>query len=67
MLSAVENVAEVSTKAILQRLDIARDRWTKAEAMRIAGILTRAGWRRDGRFTGGTYRDMARYVAPEER
>jgi len=33
--------------------------------MRIAGILTRAGWAREGKFTGGANRDPARYVAPK--
>lgn len=64
VLAAVVGLSEVSTRDVFQRMDVPRERWSKADGMRIAGILTRAGWARGGKFTGGANRDLARYVAP---
>ena len=35
---------------------------SKADSMRVAGILQRNGWRRDGKFSSGSNRGLARYV-----
>lgn len=63
VLSAVAGMSECSTRDVFQVLDLSRDRWGKSEGMRVAGILTRAGWTRVGTFTGGSSRGLARYVA----
>ena len=65
VLRVVDGLTEVSTRDVFQLLDIAIDRRGKAEAMRIAGILTRAGWTRAGKFSEGISRGLARYIAPE--
>lgn len=64
VLAAVAGMAECSTRDVFQLLDIDRERWGKPEGMRIAGILTRAGWTRAGKFSGGPNRNLACYVAP---
>ena len=64
VLRVVDGLSEVSTRDIFQSLDIGLDRRSKADAMRITGILTRAGWTRDGKFTGGASRGLSRYAAP---
>ncbi|WP_050524906.1 VapE domain-containing protein [Pseudorhodobacter wandonensis] len=65
VLRVVDGLSEVSTRDVFQLLDIAIDRRGKADAMRITGILTRAGWAREGKFTSGPNRDLSRYVAPK--
>ncbi|MBA3909453.1 MAG: hypothetical protein C0524_06085 [Rhodobacter sp.] len=55
----------VSTGQIMERLGLSLPERTKALSMRVGGILTRAGWRRDGQFTVGPLRGSARYLAPE--
>ncbi|QYZ68888.1 virulence-associated E family protein [Neotabrizicola shimadae] len=65
VLSAVADKAESSTKDVLQLLGIPLERRGKPEAMRVASILTRAGWQRRGKFTSGPNRDLALYVAPD--
>lgn len=67
VLSLVEGLSEVSTRDVFQRMEIPRERQNKADAMRIVGILTRAGWTRSGKFTAGPNRDLSRYLPPEER
>jgi hypothetical protein len=37
---------------------------TKHDAQRVAGILNRAGWVREGKYTSGLDRGLARYVRP---
>lgn len=64
VLSVVEGLLEVSTAQILTLMDIPLDRCGKSEAMRIGGILTRAGWRKDGKFKHGPYKDLSRYLPP---
>jgi len=64
VLRVVDGLSEVSTRDVFRRLDIALERRGKAEAMRITGILTRAGWTREGSFTGGENRNLSRYVEP---
>ena len=65
VLRVVDGLSEVSTRDIFQLLDIGLERRGKADAMRITGILTRAGWIREGKFTSGANRDLSRYVAPQ--
>ena len=65
VLSAVAARAECSTRDVLQLLAIPIERRGKAEAMRVAAILTRAGWQRLGKFTSGENRGLARYLAPD--
>ena len=64
VLRVVEGLSEVSTRDIFQLLDISLDRRSKADAMRITGVLTRAGWLRAGKFKSGSSRNLSRYVAP---
>lgn len=64
VMAAVAGLSECSTRDIFQRLDVPLERRGKQDAMRLSGILTRAGWARGGKFTTGPSRDLARYVAP---
>lgn len=61
----VDGLSEVSTRDIFQLLDIGLERQSKADAMRITGALTRAGWERQGKYTSGASRNLSRYVAPK--
>ena len=54
--------SEVSTKEILGYLSINLSDQTKADAMRVAGILTRNGWEKDGQFKRGDSKGLTRYV-----
>lgn len=64
VLRVVDGLPEVSTRDVFQLLDIALERRGKPDAMRIAGILTRAGWTNAGRFSGGASRGLARLIPP---
>jgi predicted P-loop ATPase len=64
VLKYVETLPEVSTRDILDDLDIERTQQNKSNAMRVAGIITRANWTRDGKFTAGQNRGLARYINP---
>lgn len=64
VLRVVDGLTEVSSRDVFQLLDVPLDRRGKADAMRITGILTRGGWMRFGKFTGGSNRDLSRYIAP---
>ncbi len=64
VLSVAAGLPEVSASQILTLMDIPLERGGKSEAMRIGGILTRAGWRKDGKFKKGAYKDLSRYVPP---
>lgn len=64
VLARVDGLSECSTRDVFQFLDIPQDRRTKADSMRIGGILTRAGWMRAGKFTTGPSRDLSRYTPP---
>ena len=55
---------EVCTREILMAMEIDLANQTKAMAMRVAGILTRANWTRDGKFSGASRRGLARYRNP---
>lgn len=65
VLQKVEGLSEVSTRDVFHLMDIPTDRRSKSDAMRITGILTRAGWKNAGKFTSGPSRDLSRYVRPE--
>jgi len=65
VLAHVTGLAEVSTGQLFTLLDIALERRSRAEAMRIGGILTRAGWKRDGKFKSGPDKDLTRYIPPK--
>ncbi|MBI1172582.1 hypothetical protein GC209_14390 [bacterium] len=67
VLKAVELMDEASTRDVFERMDIEIDRRTKADAMRISGILTRAGWTASGKFWSGPNRGSARFVPPATR
>ena len=64
VLKYVETLPEVSTRDILDDLDIERTQQNKSNAMRVAGIITRANWTRDGKFTAGQNRGLSRYINP---
>ena len=64
VLKYVETLPEVSTRDILDNLDIERTQQNKSNAMRVAGIITRAHWTRDGKFTAGQNRGLSRYINP---
>ena len=56
---------EVCTREILKAMDIGLANQNKAMAMRVAGILTRANWMRDGKFADAARRGLARYRNPD--
>lgn len=56
---------EVCTREILTAMDIELANQNKAMAMRVAGILTRANWTRDGKFADAARRGLARYRNPK--
>lgn len=58
---AVLGKSEVSTREVLSSFGIEVERQTKSDAMRVAQILARSGWARDGSFTSGPNRNSARY------
>lgn len=62
VLGAVFGKTEITTRDIFQHMDIPRERWTRSDTMRIAGILARAGWIKDGRFMDGANRGLTRYA-----
>jgi predicted P-loop ATPase len=63
VLHWVQGRTEVSTKEVLvDPLQVIEGQATKADAMRVAGILQRHGWRREGKFSSGSNRGLARYV-----
>jgi predicted P-loop ATPase len=64
VLRVVEKLSEASTRDVFQLMEVALERRTKPDEMRIGGILTRAGWTKVGKFTGGPNRGLGRYVAP---
>ncbi|MDO9637610.1 MAG: VapE family protein [Pseudotabrizicola sp.] len=64
VLRVVDGLSEVSTRDVFQLLEIPLDRRNKADAMRITGIITRAGWARSGKFTSGPSRDLSRFLPP---
>ena len=53
------------TREILKAMDIGLANQNKAMAMRVAGILTRANWMRDGKFADAARRGLARYRNPD--
>jgi len=53
------------TREILTAMKIEMPQQNKAMAMRVAGILTRANWVRDGKFTDVARRGLARYRNPD--
>ena len=67
VLQAVEGITGPSTRDVFQMLDVPFDRRVRLDTLRISGILTRVGWTRRGKFTGGTIRGPSRNVAPPER
>lgn len=66
VLRVVDGLSEVSTRDVFQLLDIALERRSKPDTMRIAGILTRAGWANGGRYTGGASRGITRFLPPQQ-
>ena len=60
VLNAVAAKAHVSTRAVLDELGHGFIHRTKNDSMRVAGILTRAGWVRDGKYTSGPDRNLSR-------
>jgi predicted P-loop ATPase len=64
VLSAAAGLPAVSAAQILTMIGIPLEQCGKSESMRIAGILTRAGWRKDGKFKSGPYKDLSRYLPP---
>jgi predicted P-loop ATPase len=64
-LIAGQNGGAVSVRRILSQMGVATADMTKPQQMRVAGILTRAGWRKDGKFKErGLDRDSAKYWRP---
>ena len=64
VLEAVIGKAHTSTRALLDAIGLDPVHRTKADSMRVAGILNRAGWVRDGKYSSGPDRGQARYVRP---
>lgn len=62
VLQYVAGKSEANTADILKKIVTDRARMTRAANMRVASVLTRNGWRREGIFTSGPSRGSARYV-----
>ena len=65
VLALADGLPEVSSGQLFELMEITLERRSRAEAMRIGGILTRAGWKKEGKFKGGPYKDTTRYVPPK--
>jgi len=65
VISELRGRSEICTRVILGTLGLEQSRQTKADAMRVSGIIIRAGWRRDGKYSSGDYKGLSRYVAPD--
>lgn len=61
VLHAVLGRSECSSRDILAEMSIPLDRRNPADGKRVAGILTRAGWRQDGKFTSGANKGLTRW------
>jgi predicted P-loop ATPase len=69
VLRVSAGLSEISTRDVFQMLEVPLDRRTRADQLRIAGILTRAGWTTEKgfeRFTSGPSKGLTRYVPPLE-
>ena len=64
MLGAVIGKTHISTREVLGAVGVDTVSRTKHDAQRVAGILNRAGWVREGKYTSGLDRGLARYVRP---
>jgi len=64
VVSYIEKLSEVSTCEILDSLGILRCNQTRSDSMRVASIITRVSWVRDGKFTAGHRRGLTRYINP---
>lgn len=63
VLNYVDKITEVCTREILEEMGIETGRQTRADALRVGGILTRSGWKRSGKFSSGQRRGLGRYVS----
>jgi predicted P-loop ATPase len=62
---ADENSGAVSARGVLSRIGYAISDMDKRDQKRVSGILTRSGWRAEGKFkVRGPDRDLTRYVRP---
>ena len=66
MLLIAQKREEVSTREILTAMGIELHQQNKSMAMRVGGILNRAKWVLDGKFSGGDRRGLSRYRNPEK-
>jgi predicted P-loop ATPase len=64
VLPFVRNKHEVSSRDIFKHLNIDLPQRSQVFEKRVLGIITRAGWTKDGRFWSGDNRATARYVPP---
>ena len=63
---ALNNSTRLAMKLIQHKAsEIVEILVNKAMAMRVAGILTRANWMRDGKFADSARRGLARYRNPD--
>jgi len=65
VMAAAAGRAEVCIPDILGHLGKLRSEWTRGDSDRVAAILKKQGWRRDGRVTSGTNKGQARYTPPK--
>ena len=65
VISELRGRSEICTRVILGTLGLEQSRQTKADAMRVSGIIIRAGWRKDGKYSAGDLKGLSRYVAPD--
>ena len=65
VLNAVVGKREVSSSEIFENMGVVEKDRTRPDALRITGVLNRAGWTREGRFSGGASKGLARYVPPQ--
>lgn len=67
VLNAVIGKTHTGTAEILTVIGVSVERRTRSDNMRVAGILERAGWVNNGKYTSGTHRGSTRFLSPHGR
>lgn len=63
--AATEGRTEISIREVLGNIGIMPSELKREHSDRVAGLLKRQGWQRQGRVTSGLHKGQARYIAPE--
>jgi hypothetical protein len=56
--------SSASCRALLEAVGLESNRMTRADSLRASALLLRLGWQRDGKFTFGAEKGLARFVPP---